>query len=78
MMARSTGCDPGEFVPTFAQVRLCLDHLEPADEQRAPEPSSLRRLHLRREPSSQLGCRCKDVGLVGHRRRPIVRAAVSG
>ncbi len=39
MMAQVTGLEPGEFVHTFGDAHLYLNHLEQADEQLQPHPA---------------------------------------
>ncbi len=46
MMAQVTNLEPGEFVHTFGDVHLYLNHIEQADEQLAREPGPLPHMAL--------------------------------
>ena len=49
MMAHVTGLKPGEFIHTFGDAHLYLNHLEQADEQLTREPLPLPRLVIKRD-----------------------------
>ena len=46
MMAQVTGLEPGEFVHTFGDAHLYLNHLDQADEQLQRTPRALPRMHI--------------------------------
>ena len=48
MMAQVTGLKPGEFVHTFGDAHLYLNHLEQADQQLARTPRALPRMEINR------------------------------
>ena len=75
MVARVTGCEPGEFVHTFGDAHLYLDHLEQADRRLAREP--LPRVRLHGERRSLLDFRHDDVELLDYRHHPAIPAPVS-
>jgi thymidylate synthase len=77
MVARVTGCEPGEFVYTFGDVHLYLNHLDQADRQLAREPFPLPRVHLHGERRSLLDFRYEDVELLDYRHHPAIPAPVS-
>ena len=77
MVARVTGCEPGEFVHTFGYAPLYLDHLDQADCRLAREPIALPRVRLRGERRSLFDFRCEDVELLDYRHHPAVPARVS-
>ena len=67
MAARVTGHDPGEFVHTFGDAHLYLNHLNQADRRLAREPLPLPRVRLHAE-------RCS---LLDYRHHPAIPAPVS-
>ena len=75
MVAKVAGYEPEEFVHTYGDARLRLDHFEPADLQPVPEP--LRRVRLRRAPASLLDSRYGDIELHDFRSHPALRAPES-
>ena len=77
MVATVAGYEPGEFVHTFADAHLRVNHLEPADLQLAREPYPLPRVRLRRTPASLLDFRYEDIELLEYRCHPAIRAPVS-
>ena len=77
MVARVTGYEPGEFVHTFGDVHLYLNHLDQADRQLAREPLPLPRVHLHGERRSILDFRYEDVELLDYRHHPAIPAPVA-
>lgn len=77
MVARVTGYEPGEFVHTFGDVHLYLDHLDQADRQLAREPFPLPQVRLHGEGRSLLDFRYEDIELLDYRHHPAISAPVS-
>ena len=77
MVARVTGYQLGEFVHTFGDLHLYLDHLDQADRQLARDPLPLPRVCLHGDRRSLLDYRYEDVELLGYRHHPAIPAPVS-
>jgi thymidylate synthase len=77
MVAQVTGLRPGEFVHTFGDVHLYLNHLEQAREQLAREPRALPRLELNPEVGSIFDFRFEDVNIHGYEPHPAIRAPIA-
>ncbi|MEX0374634.1 thymidylate synthase [Spiribacter pallidus] len=77
MVAQVTGLEPGEFVHTFGDAHLYLNHLEQADRQLAREPLPLPRLKLNPEVDSLFDFRFEDIELVGYEAHPHIPAPVA-
>ncbi len=72
-----TGLEPGEFVHTFGDVHLYLNHIEQADEQLSREPRTLPRIEINPEVKSLFDFVFEDFGLVGYDPHPAIRAEVA-
>ena len=70
MMAQVTGLKPGEFVHTFGDAHLYLNHLDQADEQLTREPRALPRMEINPEVSSLFDFAYEDFKLVGYDPHP--------
>ncbi|MGE5260529.1 MAG: thymidylate synthase [Actinomycetota bacterium] len=77
MMAQVTGLEPGEFVHTFGDVHLYLNHLDQADEQLKRKPRALPRMEINPEVRSLFDFAYEDFKLVGYDPHPAIRAAVA-
>jgi thymidylate synthase len=77
MMAQVTGLEPGEFIHTFGDAHLYLNHLEQADTQLGREPFPLPRMRLNPERTSIFDFVYEDFELQGYRCHPAIRAPVA-
>ncbi|MFA5949869.1 MAG: thymidylate synthase [Hyphomicrobium sp.] len=77
MMAQVTGLKPGEFIHTFGDAHLYLNHLEQAELQLAREPRALPRLIIRPEAMEIGGFRFEDFTLEGYDPLPHIAAPVA-
>jgi len=77
MVAQVTGLDPGEFVHTFGDVHLYLNHFEQADEQLSRAPRALPRLEINPDVKSLFDFVYEDFALVGYDPHPAIRAEVA-
>jgi len=76
MMAQVTGLQPGEFVHTFGDAHLYLNHLDQAKEQlrREPHPFPTMRIAPHRD---LLSYRYEDFVLEGYQAHPAIKAPVA-
>jgi thymidylate synthase len=77
MMAQVTGLAPGEFIHTFGDVHLYLNHLDQADEQLRRAPRALPRMEINREIRSLFDFAYEDFKLVGYDPHPAIGAKVA-
>jgi thymidylate synthase len=77
MMAQVTGLEPGEFVHTFGDAHLYLNHVEQADEQLKRSPRALPRMQINPEVKSIFQFRYEDFKLVGYEPHPHIAAPVA-
>ena len=77
MMAQVTGLKPGEFVHTFGDVHLYLNHLDQADEQLRRSPRALPRMEINSEIASLFDFAYEDFKLVAYDPHPAIRAEVA-
>jgi thymidylate synthase len=77
MTAQVTQLGPGEFVHTFGDAHLYLNHLEQADLQLARVPQPLPRVELNPDVKSLFDFRYEDVRLVGYDPHPLIKAPVA-
>ena len=77
MMAQVCGLKPGEFVHTFGDVHLYLNHLEQARLQLTRQPFPLPQIILTPEVRSIFGFQFEDFELVSYQAHPHIKAEVS-
>jgi thymidylate synthase len=77
MLAQVAGFRPGEFVHTFGDAHLYLNHLEQADLQLARTPRPLPGMRLNPAVTSLFQFRYEDFELTGYDPHPHIAAAVA-
>ena len=77
MTAQVTGLEPGEFVHTFGDVHIYLNHLEQVKEQLKREPRNLPVMKLNPERKSLFDFTYDDFHLEGYDPHPPIRGEVS-
>ena len=77
MMAQVTGLKPGDFVHTFGDAHLYLNHLEQADLQLSRAPRALPRIDISPGVSSIFDFKFEDFTLVGYDPWPHIKAPVA-
>jgi thymidylate synthase len=77
MMAQVAGLAPGEFIHTFGDVHLYLNHLDQADEQLSRAPRALPRMEINAEVRSLFDFAYEDFKLVGYDPHPAIGAKVA-
>jgi thymidylate synthase len=77
MVAQVTGLEPGDFVHTFGDVHLYLNHIEQAGEQLLRSPRVLPRMVINPEVKSLFDFVYEDFELVGYEPHPAIRAEVA-
>jgi len=77
MMAQITGLKPGEFVHTFGDAHLYLNHLEQADEQLKRAPRALPHMQIDPDVKSIFKFKYDDFKLVGYDPHPHIAAPVA-
>ena len=77
MMAQVTNLEPGEFVHTFGDVHLYLNHIEQADEQLTREPGPLPHMALNPAVRSIFGFAYEDFTLTGYKPQPAIKAPIA-
>lgn len=77
MMAQVTGLRPGEFVHTFGDVHLYLNHLDQADEQLKRSPRKLPLMEINPEVTSLFDFAYEDFKLTDYDPHSAIRAEVA-
>ncbi len=77
MMAQVTGFRPGEFIHTFGDAHLYLNHLEQADLQLTRTPRALPRMEINPAVRSIFDFTFEDFVLSGYDPHPHIKAAVA-
>jgi thymidylate synthase len=77
MMAQVTGFKPGEFIHTFGDAHLYLNHLEQADLQLSRTPRPLPAMRINPVVRSIFDFRFDDFELTGYNPHPHIKAEVA-
>ncbi len=77
MVAQVTGLEPGEFVHTFGDAHLYLNHLEQARLQLTREPFPPPRMRLNPEVKDLFAFRYEDFELLDYQAHPHIKAPVA-
>lgn len=77
MVAQVTGLSPGEFVHTFGDAHLYLNHLEQAKLQLSRPPYPLPEMRINPEVTSLFDFRYEDFELVNYRCHPRIVAPIA-
>lgn len=77
MIAQVVGLEPGDFVHTFGDAHLYLNHLEQADLQLGREPYPLPTMRINPEIDSLFDFQYDDFELLGYRCHPHISAPIA-
>jgi thymidylate synthase len=77
MVAQVTGLKAGDFVHTFGDAHLYLNHLEQAQEQLKREPFALPQMKINPEVKDIFSFSYEDFELVGYQAHPHIKAKVA-
>ena len=77
MMAQVTGLKPGDFVHSFGDAHLYLNHLDQAREQLSRTPYPLPTMRINPDVKDIFGFKYEDFSLENYRSHPHIKAAVA-
>ena len=77
MVAHVCNLEPGEFVHTFGDTHLYLNHLDQAREQLSRQPRALPQLDINPEVQDLFAFRFEDFTLTGYDPHPPIKAPVA-
>jgi thymidylate synthase len=77
MIASVCGLDPGEFIHTFGDTHLYLNHVEQAKLQLSRKPFSLPEMKINKEVKSVFDFCYADFSLENYEFHPHIKAEVS-
>lgn len=77
MVAQVTGLEPGDFVHTFGDAHLYVNHLDQAREQLTRTPRALPTLHLNPDVARIDAFELADVAVQGYDPHPSIKAPIA-
>lgn len=77
MMAQVLDLEPGDFVHSFGDVHLYLNHVEQANEQLSRQPRPLPRIDINKEVKDVFSFRYEDFSLSSYDPHPHIKAEVA-
>jgi thymidylate synthase len=77
MVAQVVGLRPGQFVHTFGDVHIYLNHLEQVETQLARQPFPLPRMRINPDVTDLFAFRYEDFELVDYQCHPAIRAPIA-
>jgi thymidylate synthase len=77
MMAQVCKLEPGEFIHTFGDVHLYLNHVEQAREQLSRKPRPMPTMRLNAQVTDLFAFRYEDFQLIGYDPHPAIKAPVA-
>lgn len=77
MVAQQCDLEPGDFIHTFGDAHLYLNHFDQAVTQIVRKPYPLPELKILRKPDSIFDYRYEDFEIVGYEHHPLIPAKVS-
>jgi thymidylate synthase len=77
MVAQATGLEPGEFIHSFGDAHLYLNHIEQAQLQLSRQPRPLPTLRLNPDVKDLFAFRYEDFSLEGYEPHPHIKAKVA-
>jgi thymidylate synthase len=77
MIAQVVGLEPGDFVHTFGDVHIYLNHLEQVQTQLAREPLPLPQMKINPDVKDLFDFRYEDFELLGYECHPAIRAPIA-
>ena len=77
MVAQVTGYRPGEFIHTFGDAHLYLNHLDQTKEQLSRDLRALPRMEINPEVKDLFAFRFEDFSLTGYEPHPHIKAPVA-
>ncbi len=77
MMAQVTGWQPGDFVHTFGDAHIYLNHRQQVEQQLARQPFPLPRVELNPEVTSIFDFDHADIALVDYQHHPTIKAPIA-
>ncbi len=77
MIAQVTGLTPGEFVHTFGDAHIYLNHMEQVKLQLSREPLALPTLELNPNITNIFDYKYEDIKIVGYQSHPVIKGKIS-